>query len=78
MFFVYLLECSDGKIYTGCTSNLQERMKRHQKGQVSFTKPRLPVKLVLYAAFQDKYKAYSFESYLKTGSGRAFMRKHLL
>ena len=78
MFFVCFLECSDGKIYTGCTSNLQERMKRHQKGQVSFTKPRLPVKLVLYAASQDKYKAYGFESYLKTGSGRAFMRKHLL
>jgi hypothetical protein len=29
-------------------------------------------------AIADKYKAFSFEKYLKSGSGRAFIRKHLM
>jgi hypothetical protein len=33
--------------------------------------------LVFYCAFADKYRALEFEKYLKSGSGRAFMQKHL-
>jgi len=75
---VYILLCSDRTHYTGCTSNIDERLERHSKGQVEYTKSRLPVKLLFYAAFADKYKAYNFEKYLKSGSGRAFTLKHLL
>jgi hypothetical protein len=39
---------------------------------------RLPVALVTYIAFTDKYVAFSFEKYLKGGSGRAFRNKHLV
>ena len=78
MWYVYLLKCSDGKTYTGCTSNLDERLSRHNKGQVSFTSSRLPVQLVTYIAFSDKYKAYKFEKYLKSGSGKAFSNKRFL
>jgi predicted GIY-YIG superfamily endonuclease len=78
MFFVYILRCSDGLTYTGCTENLEERIDRHQKGQVLATKGRLPIQLVFYCAFQDKYKAFDFERYLKSGSGRAFMQKRFL
>jgi len=78
MYFVYILLCSDNKPYTGCTNNLVERIKRHQKGNVSTTSKRLPVKLVSYFVFTDKYKAFEFEKYLKTGSGRAFLRKRLI
>ncbi|TRZ64951.1 MAG: GIY-YIG nuclease family protein, partial [Spirochaetia bacterium] len=31
-----------------------------------------------YITFNDKYKAFEFEKYLKSGSGRAFINKHLL
>ncbi len=75
---VYILLCADNTHYTGCTSNIKERMGRHSKGQVDYTKSRLPVKLLFYATFTDKYKAYNFEKYLKSGSGRAFGNKHLL
>ena len=78
MWYVYLLKCCDGKTYTGCTSNLDERLSRHNKGQVSFTSSRLPVQLVTYIAFSDKYKAYKFEKYLKSGSGKAFSNKRFL
>ena len=75
MFYVYILKCIDG-YYTGCTDNLKDRLTRHQKGNVSATKERRPVELVNYFAFNNKYKAFAFEKYLKSGSGRAFVKKH--
>lgn len=78
MYCVYLLKCSDGTTYTGCTSNLKNRLERHNKGQVSYTSSRLPIELVTYIVFTDKHKAYSFEKYLKSGSGKAFTNKRFL
>jgi putative endonuclease len=78
MYFVYLLKCSDGTIYTGCTGNLDERLKRHSNKEVHYTSTRLPVSLVTYIAFTDKYKAFHFERYLKSGSGKAFTNKRFL
>ncbi len=75
---VYLLRCADGMLYTGCTSDLQARMERHGKGTVHYTSTRLPVELITYIVFHDKYKAYDFEKYLKSESGRAFARKRLI
>ena len=78
MYYVYILLCNDGNPYTGCTSDLKERVKRHKTGNVPATKDRLPIKLASYSAFDDKYKAFEFEKYLKSGSGRAFINKHLI
>ncbi|MCG8576662.1 MAG: GIY-YIG nuclease family protein [Flavobacteriales bacterium] len=78
MHYVYLLKCKDETIYTGCTNNLDNRLKRHQKGEVHYTKSRLPIELVTYVCFTDKYKAYNFEKYLKSGSGKAFANKRLI
>lgn len=78
MYYVYLLLCNDNEPYTGCSSNLKQRIERHKKGHVPATKDRLPVKLISYHAFNDKYKAFDFEKYLKSGSGRAFLKKHLI
>lgn len=78
MHNVYLLKCADNTYYTGCTSNLNERLIRHRKGQVHYTKSRLPIELITYTLFKDKYKAYEFEKYLKSGSGIAFRNKRLV
>ena len=77
-WYVYILKCNDGSIYTGCTNNLEDRVKRHNLGQVLATENILPVEVVTYIAFTDKYKAYAFERYLKLGSGRAFSKRHLV
>ncbi|HOP59609.1 MAG TPA: GIY-YIG nuclease family protein, partial [Bacteroidales bacterium] len=77
-WYVYILKCNDGSIYTGCTNNLEDRIKRHNLGQVLATKKIMPVEIITYIAFTDKYKAYAFERYLKLGSGRAFSKKHLV
>ena len=76
MWFVYMLKCSNGDIYKGCTENIEERIHRHNKGYVDATRNVLPVTLIGYFAITDKYKAYEFEKYLKSGSGRAFLSKH--
>lgn len=73
MHYVYSLKCSDG-YYVGCTNDLKDRFCRHQKGQVPETAERLPIELVFYFAIDDKYKAFEFEQYLKSGSGRLFLR----
>jgi putative endonuclease len=78
MYYVYILKCKDGKHYTGCTSDLRDRFQRHINGYVPATAKRLPVELTFYCAFIDKYKAFDFEIYLKTGSGRAFMNNRFI
>lgn len=77
-WYVYLVRCADNTIYTGCTANLEDRLKRHSLKQIAYTSTRLPLKLVTYIVFNDKYKAYNFEKYLKSGSGKAFSNKRLI
>ena len=78
MWYVYILKCSDGTFYTGCTNKLSDRLKRHNWKQIHYTKSRLPVELVTYTAFNEKFKAYNFEKYLKSGFGMAFRNKRLV
>ncbi|KKS13174.1 MAG: excinuclease ABC C subunit domain-containing protein [Candidatus Daviesbacteria bacterium GW2011_GWB1_41_5] len=78
MFYVYILKCGNTTEYIGCTNDLKDRIHRHKQGEVSSTKDRLPITVVCYTAFADKYKAYRFEKYLKSGSGRAFLKRHLI
>ena len=78
MWYVYILLCSNGEYYKGCTNNIEDRLERHQKGWVESTKHLLPVTLVSYTVFTNQQKAYDFEKYLKSGSGRAFIKKHFL
>ncbi|MCR9252962.1 MAG: GIY-YIG nuclease family protein [bacterium] len=78
MWHVYILRCSDGSFYTGCTNNIEERLIRHKRGEVKYTSRRLPFELVTYISFSSRTQAYNFEKYLKTGSGIAFRNKRLV
>jgi len=43
---VYILECNDGSLYTGITTDVENRLKVHNSGKgAKYTKPRLPVRL---------------------------------
>ncbi len=75
MYYIYSLKCKDG-FYIGCTDNIEDRLTRHQKGQAPATASRLPISLEFYFAVEDRYKAFAFEKYLKSGPGRAFINKH--
>ncbi len=77
MFYVYFLENKDKKPYVGCTNNLKDRFQRHNKGYVPATRDLRPWKLVAYFAFNDEKVAFRFEKYMKTGSGREFIKRHI-
>ena len=79
MHYVYILKSRHfDKIYIGFTSSIDQRIKDHNAGKVSSTKQYKPWECVTYTAFQDKQKAMDFERYLKSHSGRAFLRKRLI
>jgi putative endonuclease len=78
MWNVYILQCSDKSFYTGCTSNIERRISEHNSKKVFYTRNKTPVQLINYIAFNDKYKAFEFEKYLKSGSGIAFRNKRLI
>ncbi|WP_026525196.1 MULTISPECIES: GIY-YIG nuclease family protein [unclassified Butyrivibrio] len=66
MNYTYLVECADGTLYCGWTNDLERRMADHNAGKgAKYTKPRLPVKLVYYEAFETKEEAMSREWHIK-------------
>ena len=64
--------------YFGSTSDLQKRLKAHNAGQSNHTRKYKPWVVVWYGTFEAKKLAQEFELYLKSASGKAFMRKRLL
>ena len=66
------------KHYTGHTQNLKQRLKHHNEGQTKTTKSYRPSIVITYTAVNTKEKALALEKYLKTGSGRAFLKKRCL
>lgn len=77
MFFIYVLLCSDGNLYVGFTTNLKQRLKEHQNGQVNSTKHRLPVDLIYYKACKNRETTLLREKYLKTAWGKRYLNKRI-
>lgn len=79
MKYVYILQSlvDETRHYTGVTDDLEARLGKHNAGEVSHTKKYKPWRLQTFIAFSDPDRAYTFEQYLKSGSGRAFAKKRL-
>ena len=66
MCYTYILRCKDNSLYTGWTTDIERRIKEHNKGVASkCTRSRLPVKLVYYEKFQSKKEAMKREYAIK-------------
>ena len=66
MFYVYVLKCKDGSLYTGYTNYLKKRLKMHNDGKASkYTRSRLPVKLAAQWTFPSKSQAMKHEAMFK-------------
>lgn len=64
--YAYIVECSDGTLYTGYTNNLEKRINAHNSGKgAKYTRPRLPVKLVYFEELDTKETAQSREWHIK-------------
>src|SRR5207247_10691829 len=76
---VYVLqsEADPERFYTGRTLNLRARLRRHNTGQVPHTAKWKPWQIKTYIALSDAKRARALERYLKSASGRAFMKKRL-
>ncbi len=79
MKYVYILQslADEARHYTGITDNLGDRLEKHNAGKVAHTSKFRPWRIQTYIAFSDDARAYDFEKYLKSGSGRAFATKRL-
>lgn len=65
-WWVYILECSDGSLYTGITNELDRRLKQHNAGRASrCTRVRLPVRLVYREQRASRAAALSREYAIK-------------
>ena len=77
MFYTYVLRCADGDLYVGSANDLRRRIAQHRSGQVTATAHRLPVKLEYYEACQSELSARKREKQLKSGFGRAYLKRRL-
>ena len=66
MYYINILRCSDGTLYTGYTNNLENRLDLHNKGKgAKYTRGRTPVELIYFEEFEDKIEAQKREYALK-------------
>jgi putative endonuclease len=66
LFYVYILKCSDGTLYTGYTVDIDNRIKVHNKGLgAKYTRGRIPVKLVYKEVCKSKSDAMKREIKIK-------------
>jgi len=63
---VYLLECCDGTLYTGISTDLKRRLKMHNSGAgATYTRARRPVRMVYVEPHPDRSSALKREAALK-------------
>ena len=67
IWFVYMVRCSDGTLYTGITNDLEKRIKAHNSGKdgARYTRSRRPVKLVYSEEVESKSAASRLEYKIK-------------
>jgi putative endonuclease len=75
VWYVYFLALGNGDIYVGSTNDLKRRFRSHELGQVTSTRPFLPVTLKCYIGVETEPNARQLERYFKSGSGKAFAKK---
>jgi len=78
-YYVYLLENQNDKSwYIGMTLDLRQRLKEHQSGKGGrTTKLKKNWKLIYFEGYPEKQDAMGREEFLKSGSGRKYLKKQL-
>ena len=77
-YYVYILQSISvaEKFYIGFTTDLKNRIIKHNNGEVPHSSKYKPWKIKNTISFDDREKAPAFERYLKSHSGRAFAKRH--
>jgi putative endonuclease len=76
--FVYMFRSESDPLrhYVGRTTNVDERLEWHNAGPDGYTRQHRPWAMVVALEFPNEGAASRFEKYLKSGSGRAFAKRH--
>jgi predicted GIY-YIG superfamily endonuclease len=76
---VYILQsdADPNRHYVGSSSNVESRLNEHNEGKSTHTRKFRPWQIRAVFSFAGIEKAADFEEYLKSGSGRAFLKRHL-
>ena len=76
--FVYVLRSVSNpeRHYVGITASMKGRLEWHNEGPCGYTTAHRPWRLIVQIEFCDEPTARRFERYLKSGSGRAFAKRH--
>jgi len=76
--YVYVLQTENPPVhyYVGKSNDPRKRLEEHNAGKSTHTNKHRPWKLIVAVWFDNDDKANTFERYLKTGSGRAFCKRH--
>ena len=79
MWYVYILKSRGHDwYYVGSTGDLKKRFREHNLEENQSTKSYAPFELDAYIAVKTEKKARELESYFKTGSGKAVLKKRIL
>jgi putative endonuclease len=76
MFYIYLIEDTDGNLYTGYSADLKRRLAEHNQGQTQTTRG-AKWKCIYYEACLNEKDARRREKYLKTTQGRRMLKLRL-
>ena len=77
MFFPYVIENKQGKLYVGQTRDLKKRILEHNESGNGYTSKFCPWKIIYLEKFDSRKEAMSKEKYLKTGVGRDWIKNNI-
>ncbi|MBF0493715.1 MAG: GIY-YIG nuclease family protein [Candidatus Omnitrophica bacterium] len=67
MWYLYIVKCKDGTLYTGITTDISERIDRHNRKKASkYTRVRTPVKLIYEETHRTRSAALKRELFIKS------------
>lgn len=79
-FYMYVIECQDGSLYTGYSTNVIRRFKQHVAGKgAKYTRSHPPKKILFYEQFDNQHDALHAEAEFKKKSRTAkfeYIKKH--
>ena len=77
-YFVYILQSErDGSYYIGHTSDLEDRLRRHNEGRSVYTRAKVPWRLIHQEVFHSRSDAIKREKEIKAKKGREYI-EHLV
>ena len=78
MYYTYILENTNGKLYIGQTSGLESRLLRHNSNMVKATKNKDPWKIIFSKTFVTRKESINYELYLKSLKNSNYIKLQII